>query len=304
MAGSSKSRGCADLVVRLPGCVQKGFYPMGNNNSGPLLQVRDVAKRFGGLDALTGVDLDVDSGRVVGLIGPNGSGKTTLFNIITGVYQPSSGRVLFAGTDITGFALHRTSRLGIARTFQQICLFDNMTVVENVIAGLIHRRSRSVADWLRGSLDHAHRADELLESVGLVGKEYILAGALPYGDQRRLEVARALATEPQLLLLDEPLAGMNPSEINEFLELLHRINRSGVTMLLIEHNVRAVMESCDPIYVFDYGSKIAQGSAEELLCDDAVIKAYLGEELAENTTAGLLGEDAVAGGREGDHAAG
>lgn len=257
---------------------------MSDNNRGPLLKVRDVVKRFGGLNALTGVNLEVKSGQVVGLIGPNGSGKTTLFNIITGVYQPSSGRVLFAGTDITGFAPHRTSRLGIARTFQEIRLFDNMTVIENVIAGFIHRRSHSMADWLRDSRDHSHRANELLERVGLVGKEHALASALPYGDQRRLEVARALATEPRLLLLDEPLAGMNPSEINEFLELLQRISCSGVTMLLIEHNVRAVMESCDPIHVFDYGSKIARGSAKELLCDDAVIRAYLGEELAESTT--------------------
>jgi ABC-type branched-subunit amino acid transport system ATPase component len=255
----------------------------------PILEVRGVTKLFGGLRALDGVDLEVPRGQVVGLIGPNGSGKTTLFNIVTGAYKPTSGSVWFEGREITGLSSFRTCRLGIARTFQQICLFERLTVMENVVAGLVDRSCGSVRDWLLRSGRHYGEAGELLDYVGLAGKEWLVAGALPYGDQRSLEVARALATEPKLLLLDEPLAGMNPAEIEGFLHLVDRIRDSGVSILLIEHNVRAVMECCPTTFVFDYGRRIACGTAEELMCDDAVIKAYLGEEIAEVTTGELLG---------------
>lgn len=253
---------------------------MTRENGGALLQARGVSKNFGGLRALDGVDLEVEAGKVVGLIGPNGSGKTTLFNIITGVYAPTAGEVRFLGRRITGWAPHLTSRLGIARTFQQICLFSELTVLENVMAGMLRWQLRGALDWLADAeRRHRERAVELLEYVGLAGKERQRAGALPYGDQRRLEVARALATGPRLLLLDEPLAGMNPGEIAGFMQLTEQINRSGITILLIEHNVRAVMSRCNPIYVFDHGRRIAVGTASEIQRDDVVIKAYLGEEI-------------------------
>jgi branched-chain amino acid transport system ATP-binding protein len=237
-----------------------------------------VTKNFGGLRALDGVDLQIAQGQIVGLIGPNGSGKTTLFNIITGTYKPTSGTIVFEGQDITGFPTHQTSRLGVARTFQQICLFEGLDALENVVAGLIGRRGHAAADRLRPSRRHATRAEEILAYVGLGGKGRFRAGALPYGDQRRLEMARALATDPKLLLLDEPLAGMNPAEIEDFLSLVNQVNASGVSVLLIEHNVSAVTRCCQTTYVFNYGRRIACGAGEELVCDEAVIEAYLGTE--------------------------
>jgi branched-chain amino acid transport system ATP-binding protein len=276
---------------------------MAEHHATPLLEVRKLTKVFGGLHALDGVDLVVPVGRVVGLIGPNGSGKTTLFNIVTGILRPTSGKILFNGRDITGSPPHVTCRLGIARTFQQIRLFSGLSVVDNVVAGLVDRRSTRAADWLRASWRHEGRALELLAIVGLADLADNQAGSLPYGNQRRLEVARALATDPKLLLLDEPLAGMNPAEIEDFIDLVKRINQSGIGILLIEHNVGAVMRCCLRTHVFDYGRKIAEGTASELLCDDAVIKAYLGEELVEHTTAELLGSDVVAmAGERGDAA--
>ena len=268
----------------------------------PILQVEQLTKNFGGLRALDRLDVDVYANEILGLIGPNGSGKTTLFNIITGVFPPTSGEIVLADKRVTGYAPHVSCHLGIARTFQQICLFEHMTVMENVMAGLANRRSSSIRDWLRPSKAHEKRARELLDETGLSGKEHSLAGALPYGDQRRLEVARALATEPRLLLLDEPLASMNSTEINDFLGLVKRINESGVSILLIEHNVRAVMDSCDPIYVFDYGRKISEGSATELLCNDAVIKAYLGEEMVDDITGEFLSGDGVDSGQGASYA--
>jgi branched-chain amino acid transport system ATP-binding protein len=250
--------------------------------------VHQVTRDFGGLRALDKVDLEVTKGHIVGLIGPNGSGKTTLFNIVTGMLPPSGGRVFLDRRDITGLPMHTTSRLGIARTFQQVCLFNQMTAIENVIAGRIHARSSHSLDALRGSKMHWQHALTLLEFVGLTGKEGSLAGSLPYGDQRKLEVARALAPEPRLLLLDEPLAGMNPVEVDEFIDMLPSIRRAGVSILLIEHNVQAVMRCCEPIYVFDYGKKIAQGKPSELLSNDVVIKAYLGETASEITRLDLF----------------
>jgi branched-chain amino acid transport system ATP-binding protein len=243
-----------------------------------LLLVQNVTKDFGGLRALDGVDLEIERGEIVGLIGPNGSGKTTLFNVVTGTYKPTSGKVIFDGQDITDLPAHRTSRLGVARTFQQICLFEDLPVKENVIAGLVGKRGRTVIDHFRPSQRHDLRAAELLSYVGLEGKGHLRAGALPYGDQRRLEMARALATDPRLLLLDEPLAGMNPAEIADFLDLVHQVNAAGVSILLIEHNVSAVTSCCKTTYVFNYGRRIACGPGEELVCDEAVIKAYIGSE--------------------------
>jgi len=254
----------------------------------PLLEVKGLSKNFGGLKALDDVDLRVNSGFVVGLIGPNGSGKTTFFNVVTGVFHPNSGNVFFDGVDITRKPIHQISQLGIGRTFQHIDLFPMMSVLNNVVAGMLVKKSAGLIGWMNASSHYHENASELLTFVGLDEKEYMMAGELPYGDQRRLEVARSLATDPKLLLLDEPLAGMNPVEIRDFIDLIWKINSSGISVLLIEHNVRAVMSCCDPIHVFDYGQKIAEGSPEDLLQDEAVIRAYLGDEIPDDMVEELV----------------
>lgn len=246
----------------------------------PLLEVKGLSKHFEGLVALDCVDMDVPDGVVMGLIGPNGSGKTTLFNVITGIFPPTGGQIFFKGSEITSLPSYTICRLGIARTFQQLRLFRDMTVKENVLAGLIYAHSgKPKAGLSVNRRKNETRAQELLEQVGLSGKDKLQAGSLPYGEQRLLEVARALATEPQLLLLDEPVAGMNPAEIKNFMELVGQISKSGTSILLIEHNMRVVMDNCDPIYVFDQGHKIAQGKGCDLQCNQIVIKAYLGEDI-------------------------
>ncbi|HOK06051.1 MAG TPA: ABC transporter ATP-binding protein [Syntrophales bacterium] len=257
----------------------------------PLLDIRDLTMRFGGLVALSGVGLHVSAGEVVALIGPNGAGKTTLFNCVTGIYQPTAGDIFINPPGgprrrLNGMKTHRITAAGIARTFQNIRLFPEMTVLENVMIGR-HCRTRAGVlaailrdrDTRREEREVVERSYEILERFDLADHVNDLAKNLPYGDQRRLEIARALATEPFLLLLDEPAAGMNPKETDELEGLIRRIcDEEKVSVLMIEHDMRIVMSISDRIVVLDYGQKIAEGTAAEIWENPAVIKAYLGEE--------------------------
>ena len=252
-----------------------------------ILQIKGLTKRFGGLTALDKVDFNVEKGMIAGLIGPNGAGKTTLFNCLTGVYEDiDEGEIIFMGRDITGLPSHEITKAGISRTFQNIRLFDNMTALENVLVGQ-HCRMRAGV-WGAITRDRRTMAEEkmayekslkLLEFVGLKGKEDVIAKNLPYGDQRRLEIARALGTEPSLLLLDEPTAGMNPQETKEMTDFIERIrDEMGLSIILIEHDMRVVMGISDRITVLDYGIKISEGPPEMVQSDSRVIEAYLGRE--------------------------
>jgi branched-chain amino acid transport system ATP-binding protein len=251
--------------------------------SAPLLAIHRIDKRFGGLTALADISLTIQRNEIYGLIGPNGAGKTTLFNVLTGLYVPEQGSFEFDGVDLVGLKPHLVAQAGIARTFQNIRLFGNMTALENVMVGrhvrtqagvfgaiLRTRRARNEEAAIRS------RSRELLRYVGIEKHAGMLSRNLSYGDQRRLEIARALATEPKLLALDEPAAGMNATETVELRQLLEKVRGDGVTILLIEHDVKLVMGLCDRVAVLDYGRKIAEGQPTEVQRNADVIRAYLG----------------------------
>ena len=250
-----------------------------------ILEVDHVTIKFGGLTALDDVTFDIKRGEILGLIGPNGAGKTTCFNVMTGVYQATSGQIRFDGTPLAKLKRHAITKLGIARTFQNIRLFRSMTALENVMVGTDAHSKVGVLNALFRTPRHRNteaasvkRAMELLRFVGIDKRANELASSLPYGDQRRLEIARAMATRPKLLCLDEPAAGFNPAEKQELMDLIRKVRDQGYTVLLIEHDMKLVMGVTDRIVVLEFGRKIAEGTPAEIRDNPAVIAAYLGVE--------------------------
>jgi branched-chain amino acid transport system ATP-binding protein len=252
---------------------------------GAALATDALTMQFGGLLAVSQVSLRFPPGEVSAIIGPNGAGKTTTFNMISGLLAPTSGRIALFGTDITGRAPHRIAALGLARTFQNVQLFPNLNTLENVMTGRYCRTRSTFVDAVLGlPRDRAERrrtrevAEELLAWVGLADKRFVMPGDLPYGDQRRLEIARALSTEPRLIMLDEPSAGMIPGEARGLMDLIGKLRERGLTILLIEHNMSVVMSISDRIVVLNFGEKIAEGTPAEIRTNADVIEAYLGAE--------------------------
>lgn len=250
-----------------------------------ILQAQGVSKRFGGVAALTGVDLEVSAGEIRGLIGPNGSGKTTLLNVLSGAIRPDAGAIRFRGQAIQGAQPAAIARAGLARTFQNLKLFEKMSVLENVLVGRhMHLRAGlwatalRLGPFVREEAAARQRALELLDFVGLAGRAGDTARDLSYGERRLLEIARALACEPQLLLLDEPVAGMNDSEKEHAIRLIQRIRSSGVAVLLVEHSMRVIMTVCDRITVLNYGRRLAEGRPDQIQGNPEVVEAYLGRE--------------------------
>ncbi len=251
----------------------------------PTLELHHVSLAFGGLKALSDFTFAIDPGQIVGLIGPNGAGKTTAFNVTTGVYAPTAGRIVIEGRDVAGLPPAQINHAGLARTFQNIRLFGQLSVIDNVIAGFNRSAEHGLLSillrtpsFVRERRDFHDRAMDLLDTLGLAKRAKHRAGDLPYGDQRRLEIARALATDPSILLLDEPAAGMNPQEKQELMRLIRFIrDRFEVGIWLIEHDMKLVMNVCERITVLDHGETIAAGTPAEVQCHPAVIEAYLGE---------------------------
>ena len=252
----------------------------------PVLDVRNLGIDFGGLTAVDGFNITIGPTEISGLIGPNGAGKTTIFNLLTGVYQPTRGSVLINGIDIKGMPIHKVNKLGIARTFQNIRLFSDMSALDNVKVGMHNNIKCSflssllhLPSYYKAEKESTAKAMELLEFMGLADVAHVKAGSLPYGVQRRLEIVRALATNPSIILLDEPAAGMNPSETAELMHQIRRIRDTfHIAIFLIEHDMNLVMNVCEAIAVVNYGRIIAKGTPEEIRSNPAVIEAYLGKE--------------------------
>lgn len=250
-----------------------------------LLEIRNLSKSFGGVQAVNDVSFSVDKGKIVAVIGPNGAGKTTLFNLMTGIYPPSSGSVSMHNQEITKLTAYQVAELGIARTFQNLQIFSNMTVLENVMVGR-HTKSKTgfigavfpLGPVQREERTIVEKSFEKLALIGLADKAMKTANNLPYGQQKMLEIARAIALEPELLLLDEPAAGLNSTETRELVDIIYNLRDQGVTIILVEHDMETVMEIADKLVVLDFGNKLAEGTPYEIQNNQEVITAYLGEE--------------------------